>query len=165
MLTFIRVEGLATSIPSCCPWLTGGWPRQFFGRHNIWKGGRGKRTHGKGCTYIFVCGNGSFNAKENEMSNANFHFLRLLGVKDLCAWFSLALFAALTGWFSVTLSLYLSGLLYSLFWFPEWLFDLLLFSLARFGSHLLRRPLLCFSTSKLYSKEFTYSGRISNEMQ
>ena len=29
MLTFIAVGGPATSNPSCCPWLTGGWPRQF----------------------------------------------------------------------------------------------------------------------------------------
>ena len=30
MLTFIAVWGLATSIPSCCLWQTGGWPRQFL---------------------------------------------------------------------------------------------------------------------------------------
>ena len=62
MLTFIAVGGLATSIPSCNPWLTGGWPRQFFGRHYRWKGSRGKSTHAKGSRYILFHWKGSFNA-------------------------------------------------------------------------------------------------------
>ena len=78
MLTFIALGGPATSIPTYYPWLTGGWPRQFFGRHNIWKGGRGKSTHAKGCTYILIRWNKPFNAKWDEILRANYHFLWLL---------------------------------------------------------------------------------------
>ena len=112
MLTFIAVGGLATSIQSCCPWLTGGWPRQFFGRHNMWKGGRGKSTNAKGCAYSLIGWNGSFNAKKGNES-CKFSFSSALGRQwPLCV----ALSGSICGSLCSSLWLVLCDILSGSFW-------------------------------------------------
>ena len=84
MPTFIAVVGLATSIPSCCPWLTGGWPSQFSGRHNIWKGGRGKSMRAKGWTYILIRWNAGVTKKYHKFIFEYWVFSQISYLKVWC---------------------------------------------------------------------------------